>query len=107
MSLIKKENLVISIGEYEKDGQTKQQWRTIGEIITMQGDNGPYQFFKIWGAGGVTEGKVFSQEQNQAQPAHQQGYAQSPQQGHPYPPQQGYSEMQGNQYYQGKNNPYG
>lgn len=70
MSFIKKENLVISTGEYQKDGQTKKEWRTIGEIITMQGDDGqPYQFFKMWGAGGVVEGKVFEQQDRNQQPA--------------------------------------
>ena len=103
MSLIKKENLVISIGEYEKDGQTKQQWRTIGEVITMQGDNGPYQFFKLWGAGGVVEGKVFAQDQNQGQQPPQQGYGQPPQKH----PQQGYSQHpQQNPYNQGANPTY-
>jgi len=65
---VKKENLTISIGEYEKEGQTKKQWRTIGEIISMIGDDGkPYQFFKLWGAGGVVEGKVFEQQDNNNQ----------------------------------------
>ena len=79
---VKKENLTISIGEYEKDGQTKKQWRTIGEIISMIGDDGqPYQFFKLWGAGGVVEGKVFAQEDKQAPqqqqaPQSQGGFAQ-------------------------------
>jgi hypothetical protein len=78
MSFIKKENLVISIGEYEKNGETKQEYKTIGEIITMQGNDGPYQFFKIWGAGGVTEGKVFAPRDNtqQQQAPAQQAYAQ-------------------------------
>ena len=108
MAFIKKENLTISVGEYEKDGVMKKQWKTIGEIITMSGDDGqPYQFFKLWGAGGVVEGKVFEQqEQSQGfapqgqQPT--QGYAQQPQQ--PMQPQQGYGQpmqpqqapMQGN-----------
>lgn len=87
-SFIKKENLVISTGEYQKDGQTKKEWRTIGEIITMQGDDGqPYQFFKMWGAGGVVEGKVFEQQdrnQTAQQMAPQQNFA--PQQ--PLAPQQ-------------------
>ena len=80
---VKKENLTISIGEYEKDGQTKKQWRTIGEIISMIGDDGqPYQFFKLWGAGGVVEGKVFEQQDNNQQQApQQQGYQQNNQQG--------------------------
>ena len=80
---VKKENLTISIGEYEKrDGQTKKQWRTIGEIISMIGDDGqPYQFFKLWGAGGVVEGKVFEQQDNNQQQApQQQGYQQNNQQ---------------------------
>lgn len=72
-TFIKKENLTISTGEYQKDGQTKKEWRTIGELITMQGDDGqPYQFFKMWGAGGVVEGKVFEQQERSQQPAQQQ-----------------------------------
>ena len=62
-TFLNKQNLVISTGEYQKDGATKKEWRTIGELITMQGDDGqPYQFFKMWGAGGVVEGKVFEQK---------------------------------------------
>ena len=86
MSLIKKENLTISIGEYQdKNGATKQEWRTIGELITMQGKDGPYQFFKLWGASGTTEGKVFEQRDRNApqqqQQAPQQNYQQqAPQQ---------------------------
>jgi len=87
-SFIKKEDLVISIGEYtdKKTGAPKQQYKQIGEIITMQGDNGQYQFFKLWGSGGVTEGKVFEKKdpnqatQQQAPPPQQQGYQQQPQQ---------------------------
>ena len=87
-SFIKKENLVISTGEYQKDGQTKKEWRTIGEIITMQGDDGqPYQFFKMWGAGGVVEGKVFEQQDRNQQPAQQQPMQQQPQQ------QQGFKQQ--------------
>jgi hypothetical protein len=90
--MLKKENLTISIGEYEKDGQTKKQWRTIGELITMQGDDGqPYQFFKLWGASGVTEGKVFAQDNNQQQP--QQGF-QGQNQGFQQPAQQQYNPNQ-------------
>ena len=79
---VKKENLTISIGEYEKDGQTKKQWRTIGEIVSMVGDDGkPYQFFKLWGSGGVVEGKVFEQQDNNQTPRQQQQqYNQAPQQ---------------------------
>lgn len=77
-SFIKKQNLTISTGEYEKDGQMKKEWRTIGELITMQGDDGqPYQFFKMWGAGGVVEGKVFEQQDRNQQAAPQQGQQQN------------------------------
>jgi hypothetical protein len=96
---VKKENLTISIGEYEKDGQTKKQWRTIGEIITMNGDDGkPYQFFKLWGAGGVVEGKVFEQQESQGQQQQQQQPQQQPQ----YQPQQQqqYQPQQQQQYQQ-------
>ncbi len=90
---IKKENLTISIGEYQKDGQNKKQWRTIGEIVTMQGDDGqPYQFFKLWGAGGVVEGKVFEQQENSnannQQQAPAQQYQQAPVQQYQQAPQQ-------------------
>jgi len=72
-SFVKKENMVIVTGEYQKDGQTKKEYRTIGEVITMLGDNGlPYQFFKLWGAGGVVEGKVFAQKDKQQQAPQQQ-----------------------------------
>ena len=93
-NFIKKENLVISIGEYQKNGETKQEYKTIGEIITMQGNDGPYQFFKIWGAGGVTEGKVFAPRDNAQQQQTQQNQGYAPQQqayanpaGHQAPPQ--------------------
>ena len=96
MSLIKKENITIVIGEYEKDGQTKKQYRTIGELITMMGNDGqPYQFGKLWGASGVTEIKVFAQDQQnqQAQPPQQQsqGYGQA-QQGQYQQPNNGYPQ---------------
>ena len=46
----------------------------------MMGNDGqPYQFFKLWGPGGVTEGKVFDQQDNNQQQAPaptQQAYAQ-------------------------------
>lgn len=98
MSLIKKENIVIVIGEYEKDGQTKKRYKAIGELVTMMGDDGsPYQFGTLWGAGGATEIKIFDDnnqnQNNQSQP--QQGY-QQPQQGYNQnqPPQQGYKQPQ-------------
>ena len=38
--VIKRENITISTGEYQKDGQTKQRYRTIGELVTYQNDDG-------------------------------------------------------------------
>jgi len=104
--LIKKENLTISIGEYQdQQGNTKKQWKTIGEIITMNGDDGqPYQFFKLWGPGGVVEGKVFEQQDKQA--AQKGGYQQQPTQQHHaaqnnfQQPQQGGFSPQGQGGYQ-------
>lgn len=97
---VKKENLTISIGEYEKEGQTKKQWRTIGELVSMIGDDGqPYQFFKLWGAGGVVEGKVFEQQdnnnQNQNNNKQNQGGFQNNQQGGFQNQQQGYNPNPG------------
>ncbi len=101
---IKKENLTISIGEYKaQDGANKKQWRTIGEIVSMMGDDGkPYQFFKLWGAGGVVEGKVFEQQDNnqapaQQAPAQQGGYQQPPQQ----PTQGGFQQQPQGQWSRG------
>ena len=92
-TFLKKQNLTISTGEYEKDGHTKKEWRTIGELITMQGDDGqPYQFFKMWGAGGVVEGKVFEQQDRNQQAAPQQ---QPQQQQQNFAPQQGGYSQQG------------
>lgn len=79
MSVIKKENIVIVIGTYtDRNNQEKKQFRTIGEIVTMQGNDGPYQFGKIWGPHGVTEFKLYPQEERNQQP--QQGGYQQPQQ---------------------------
>jgi hypothetical protein len=96
-TFIKKENLTISVGEYtdKSTGKPKKQWRTIGELITMQGDDGqPYQFFKLWGAGGVTEGKVFASEGQQVQQQIQQPpQYQQPPQGQPMGVHQGYANL--------------
>ena len=91
-TLIKKENISIVIGTYEKDGETKKQFRTIGELVTMQGDDGShYQFGKIWGAGGCTEIKIYPQEDKSTQPQQQQ---QAPQQYQQQAPQQ-YQQQNG------------
>lgn len=83
--LVKKENLTISIREYtDGQGNPKKVWKTIGELITWRGDDQQeYQSFEMWGPTGSTQGKVFEQkDNNQQQPAPQQGgYTQQPQQG--------------------------
>ncbi len=101
--LLNKENITISIGEYQKDGQTKQEYRTIGELITMQGDDGStYQFGRLWGSNGVTKFNVYSREDNNQQSAptqqsapQQQNYQQSP-----APQQQQQDQQYGNGGYQ-------
>jgi hypothetical protein len=104
MSFVKKQNISIVVDE--KDG--KKYYKTIGEIVTMNGNDGEYQFIKLWGAGGVVNAKVFDQDQqnsNQQQaPAPQQAYAQQtgqqgyqqPQQQAPQQPQQGQTFNPGN-----------
>ena len=90
-NLIKKENISIVIGTYtNNEGQEKKQFRTIGELITMKGDDGShYQFGKIWGAGGCTEIKIYPQEDKSAQqPIQQQQPQQNYQQQAPQAPQQ-------------------
>ena len=91
--LIKKEKISIVIGEYQaQDGTTKKKRRTIGEMVTMQGDDGqPYQFGELWGAGGVSSFNVYPVEDNsQQQQAPQGGYQQAPQQNYQQQaPQQG------------------
>ena len=91
MSIIKKENITIVVDTYMKDGVEKKVWKTIGELVTMQGNDGPYQFGRMWGPTGSTEFKVFDQENKQPQQGQpQQGYQQPPQQA----PQQGFQQPQ-------------
>lgn len=83
-SVIKKQDLTIVIREYtDGQGQQKKVYKTIGELITWQGDDGSqYQSFEMWGPTGSTQGKVFDRDPNRAQNNMQQ--VQQPQQ-----PQQG------------------
>ena len=98
--VIKRENITIIIGEYQKDGETKKRYKTIGEIVTMQGDDGSqYQFGEMWGPGGVVKFNIYEQEDKNAQQQHpQQQYApagaQAPQQYAP-PGQQNANQYQG------------
>lgn len=101
---LKRENITISIGEYQKDGQTKQKYKTIGELVTMQGDDGSiYQFGEMWGPTGGTKFNVYEQQDRNTQQAapHQQQYQQAPQQqaapqqGFQQAPNQGYQQTRG------------
>lgn len=85
--VIKRENITIIIGEYQKDGETKKRYKTIGEIVTMQGDDGSsYQFGEMWGPGGVVKFNIYQQEDKNAQQPQQQ--QQAPQQYQQAPQQQ-------------------
>ena len=76
--------MTIVLREYtDNQGQAKKVYKTIGELVTWQGDDGSnYQSFECWGAGGIVQGKIFEQkeaEQNNQQ--RQQGGFQSQQGG--------------------------
>lgn len=88
--VIKRENITIIIGEYQKDGETKKRYKTIGEIVTMQGDDGSsYQFGEMWGPGGVVKFNIYQQEDKNTQPQQQQqNYQQQA-------PQQNYQQQNG------------
>lgn len=94
--VIKKENITIVIREYkDNQGQDKKVYKTIGELITMQGDDGsPYQFGEMWGPTGSTKFKVFDQQDRNAAPAPQQGQQQYQQPQQQQAPQQGYQQAQ-------------
>lgn len=94
--VIKRENITITTGEYQKDGQTKKRYRTIGELVTYQNDDGTTtQFGEMRGPTGSTKFNVYEQQdRNATQPAQQQprqGYQQAtetPQGYHNTAPQQ-------------------
>lgn len=96
--VIKRENITISIGEYQKDGATKQRYKTIGELVTMQGDDGStYQFGEMWGPTGSTKFNIYEQQDKNAvtpQQQPQQGYAQQQPMQQPSPQQQPYAQPQ-------------
>lgn len=78
--VLNKENITISIGTYQNQGgETKQRYKTIGELITMQGDDGStYQFGELWGPTGGTKFNVYQKDDNNQQaqaPQHQQQQA--------------------------------
>ena len=65
--LIKKENITIITGTYtDAQGSEKKRYKTIAELITMQGDDGStYQFGEMWGPHGVTKFNVYAQDEPQ------------------------------------------
>lgn len=69
MSLIKKENICIAEEYTDRQGQNKKLWKTIGEIVTIQGNDGPYQIVKLWGPGGFVDAKVYPQESRRESPS--------------------------------------
>lgn len=83
-TLIKKENINVVIEVYQdrNTGQEKKKRRTIGEIVTMQGDDGSvFQFGEIWGPHGSTKFDIYEQQDNQQQVTtqYQQPQYQAPQ----------------------------
>ena len=61
--IIKKEDISISIGEFEENGETKPRLKVIGELITLRTDDGSvYQCGELWGPTGSTEFNVIDQE---------------------------------------------
>lgn len=83
-TLLKKENINVVIEVYQdrQTGQEKKKRRTIGEIVTMQGDDGSvFQFGEIWGPHGSTKFDIYEQQDNQQQaaPQYQQPQYQAPQ----------------------------
>ncbi|MEH6348087.1 MAG: hypothetical protein V7785_23520 [Bermanella sp.] len=62
-NIIKKEDIIISIGEYKEKGETKQRLKVIGELITLCADNGSeYQYGELWGPTGSTQFNLLAQE---------------------------------------------
>lgn len=81
--LIKKENITIVTGTYnDAQGNEKKRYKTIAELITMQGDDGSqYQFGEMWGPHGVTKFNVYAQDENSNQQQNNNQGQQQQQQG--------------------------
>lgn len=94
--VIKKENIVISIREYtdNNSGQPKKVYKTIGELVTMRGDDGTtYQFGELWGPTGANKFNIYEQQEKQTQNGAnntQNGYQNNQQQNHG-----GFNQQQG------------
>ena len=69
VQVIEKKNISVQIGEYkdQQTGMPKKQWRTIGEITLFENDQGErWESIKLWGPHGVTNGKIFPQDEQRA-----------------------------------------
>ena len=79
--VINRENITISTGTYEKDGATKQRYKTIGELVSYQNDDGTInQFGEMWGPTGSTKFNVYEQtDRNTQQPQREAQYSQQQQ----------------------------
>lgn len=80
--LVNKENITVVIEKYtDNQGNEKSKYRTIGELVTMRGDDGStYQFGSIWGPHGSTKFNVYSQDDNNQQNTQQNNHQQGQQQ---------------------------
>ena len=110
MGLLKKENICISEAYTDSQGNEKKLWKTIGEIVTFSGNDGPFQKVKLWGSSGFVDCSVFEQDKKDAPAPQQGGYQQqAPQQPHmnqaaqqqysQQAPQEGYDPQQPPQTY--------
>ena len=87
--VINKQNIVISTGTYQKDGVEKQRYKTIGELLTMEGDDGSqYQFGEMWGPTGSQKFNVYEQQDRNQQRPQQQAPQSAAQEFDRSPPQQ-------------------
>jgi hypothetical protein len=88
-TILKKENITVITGTYnDAQGTEKNRYRTIGELVTMQGQDGSvFQFGEIWGPHGSTKFNVYAQEdKKQVAPPQQQPQQSAPQEGYYQPP---------------------
>ena len=74
--------MVISIREYQDNqGNNKKVYKTIGELVTFQGDDGSqYQQFETWGPSGSVKGNIYEQQDKnqQGQQPQSSGFQQHP-----------------------------
>ena len=44
----KRQNIVVVFDTYQKDGKEKKVWKTIGEIVTFQGEDGEFSKVNLY-----------------------------------------------------------